>query len=251
VAIVVCTSAFGLGINNLDLRWVLHFQPPLTLSEYVQETGRAGRDGNPAQALLLVSEPTGILDKSDRGLHAFFQKQQQNHQNQALAMVQQLPKHGNHAEVIRNLAGNDHQNSDRLALGLAILHSMGKLVWRDPHDYELVEQAVDRVIETAHNTQNLKELRASAINRNARINHQVDRKSRPRAIDQLLKPIVALASQPSKLINKITNRTRLTSSLKNPEQDRHEQAIAQMQAYANDQGCRWAFILAAFGFDNR
>ena len=57
---VVCTSAFGMGINKSNVRWVAHFQAPLLLSEYLQEIGRGGRDGKPAEALALMSEPTGL-----------------------------------------------------------------------------------------------------------------------------------------------------------------------------------------------
>ncbi|HSM83590.1 MAG TPA: RecQ family ATP-dependent DNA helicase, partial [Nodosilinea sp.] len=53
---VVCTSAFGMGISKGNTRWVVHYQAPCTITEYVQEVGRAGRDGKPAQALTLVSE---------------------------------------------------------------------------------------------------------------------------------------------------------------------------------------------------
>ncbi len=48
---VVCTSAFGMGINKRNVRWVIHFHPPLLLSEYVQEIGRKNEMSKPAIAL--------------------------------------------------------------------------------------------------------------------------------------------------------------------------------------------------------
>jgi ATP-dependent DNA helicase RecQ len=68
VRVLVGTIAFGLGINKATVRAVIHMSLPKSIEQYYQEAGRAGRDGNPADCILL-------WQKQDAALLAHFMKQ--------------------------------------------------------------------------------------------------------------------------------------------------------------------------------
>lgn len=86
IQIVVATVAFGMGINKPNVRFVVHFDIPRNIESYYQETGRAGRDGLPAEAMMLF-DPADInwlrrmLDEKDDGP----QKQVESHKLNAMS----------------------------------------------------------------------------------------------------------------------------------------------------------------------
>ncbi|PTO51294.1 ATP-dependent DNA helicase RecQ [Vibrio splendidus] len=86
VQIVVATVAFGMGINKPNVRFVVHFDIPRNIESYYQETGRAGRDGLPAEAMMLF-DPADMgwlrrmLDEKEEGP----QKQVEMHKLNAMS----------------------------------------------------------------------------------------------------------------------------------------------------------------------
>ncbi|MGK7947622.1 MAG: ATP-dependent DNA helicase RecQ [Xenococcaceae cyanobacterium] len=128
ITFVVCTSAFGMGINKPDVRWLVHFQLPELLAEYIQEIGRGGRDEKPANALILVSEPTGWLNPEDKQRSQFFAQQLAKQWQKAQIIAKQIPRQGKIAAIEQQFP------EGKTALG--ILHSLGQLRWQDPFSYQ-------------------------------------------------------------------------------------------------------------------
>ena len=81
--IICCTNAFGMGINKKDVRFVIHFHYPLQIESYLQEIGRAGRDGEQSIAMILHC-------KEDRVLPDYFLEQELPTDAQVTAVIEEL-----------------------------------------------------------------------------------------------------------------------------------------------------------------
>src|SRR5699024_4677605 len=66
LTVLCATSAFGMGINKANIRYVIHYHLPASIEAYLQETGRAGRDQKQSQALL-------FYQPGDERIHYYLQ----------------------------------------------------------------------------------------------------------------------------------------------------------------------------------
>ncbi|GAF12145.1 LOW QUALITY PROTEIN: ATP-dependent DNA helicase RecQ [Bacillus sp. JCM 19045] len=83
--VVIATSAFGMGLNKSDIRFVVHLHYPLDMASYVQEIGRAGRDNEQSIALVLISP-------EDYAYAQFFVQRNERSEEEWIAVMNELSK---------------------------------------------------------------------------------------------------------------------------------------------------------------
>jgi ATP-dependent DNA helicase RecQ len=145
IQFVVCTCAFGMGINKADVRWICHYQTPIFLTEYIQEIGRGGRDGQPTNTLTLISESTGFFAPEDKQMRQFFLQKKEKEYYKALQIARQIPL----SETVENIS----KNIPNSQVYLAILNSANQLKWLDPFRYKLVPPMNQKKIKLLINRQ--------------------------------------------------------------------------------------------------
>jgi len=118
--VMIATSAFGLGIDKRDFRYVVHFQTPASIEQYVQEAGRVGRDGKRAHCILLHNE-------MDRNIHEFLLSQSRVNPVQVFQVANALAAYldeGRGPEII-NLAASARVAQRVTAAVVAMFESSG------------------------------------------------------------------------------------------------------------------------------
>jgi ATP-dependent DNA helicase RecQ len=116
VDVVVATTAFGMGIDKADVRWVFHAEISESLDSYYQEVGRAGRDGEPAEAVLFYRS-------EDLGLRRFFAGAGHVEVDELARVVEAVRAHGPLAP--RALQEETDLSETRLSTALARLQEAG------------------------------------------------------------------------------------------------------------------------------
>lgn len=158
VKFVVCTNAFGMGINKENLSWIVHYQVPPYLADYLQEIGRGGRDGNICHSLSIISECTGLLDPTDKQMRSFF-------------LTKTLDYYHQTEKLVKNLSSQSiYSMSEQNQLCLGILTTGKQLHWLDPFHYQLKFNHPQRVIKEMiiYEKQLFREMQQYLITKNCR-----------------------------------------------------------------------------------
>ena len=118
--VMLATNAFGLGIDKPDIRYIIHYQMPGSPEAYVQEAGRAGRDGKPARCVLL-------FQPDDIDIQEHFLKEAHPTKSQARMVAEGLYAWSDEGKEVsvRDLAMSLALPERRVRVILSVLEAMG------------------------------------------------------------------------------------------------------------------------------